>query len=172
MLKTDVEKESRSLADKWEPLIDYLERNGKVPDEVLEAFMKLEEVVHIWSKKDDAEVTTDPLEVVELVTLTRKRPFHYEGSVEKGTTILFGQNKYAIITADQYKELINHFKGKTVSIGTSFTTPPSDSVGAWLLKHVSTRALASYVAPILIKEGYATLNGDSKSELVINSSVV
>ncbi|MFJ5762320.1 hypothetical protein ACIQAA_24990 [Neobacillus sp. NPDC093182] len=29
MLKTDVEKESRSLADKWKPLIDYLERNGK-----------------------------------------------------------------------------------------------------------------------------------------------
>lgn len=166
MLKTDVEKESRSLADKWKPLIDYLERNEKEPDDALEAFMKLGEVVHIWSKKD-AEVTTNTLEIVELETLTRKRPFHYEGSVEKGTTILFGQNKYAIITADQYKELLNHFKGKTVSIGTSFTTPPSDSVGAWLLKHVSTRALASYVAPILIKEGYATLHEDSKSELVI-----
>lgn len=171
MLKTEVEKELRSLDAKWKPLIDYLERNGKEPDEALEAFMKLEDIVHSWSKKD-ANVTTDSLEVIELETLTRKKPFHYEGSVEKGTTILFGQNKYAIITADQYKELLNHFKGKTVSIGTSFTTPPSDSIGAWLLEHVSKRALASYVAPILIKEGYATLYGDSKSDLVITASVV
>ncbi|MEH7014613.1 hypothetical protein V7087_28030 [Neobacillus niacini] len=38
--------------------------------------------------------------------------------------------------------------------------------GAWLLEHISTRALASYVAPILIEEGYAMLNGDSKTEII------
>jgi len=42
---------------------------------------------------------------------------------------LFGHNKYAVITAEQYKELINYFKGRTVSIGTSFTNPPKDSMG-------------------------------------------
>nr|WP_263324350.1 hypothetical protein [Neobacillus sp. Marseille-Q6967] len=51
-------------------------------------------------------------------------------------------------------------------IGMSFTNPPSESVGAWLLENVSTRAMASYVAPIQIKKGYATLNGESKTELV------
>ncbi|MEH7014614.1 hypothetical protein V7087_28035 [Neobacillus niacini] len=40
------------MMSKWKPLLDYLERNQKEPDKVLETFMKLEDVVHIWSKKE------------------------------------------------------------------------------------------------------------------------
>lgn len=163
-LKIDVNKDLKELVIKWKTLLDYLERNQKDPEKVLETFIKLEDVIHIWTKKE-IEQSTDFSGAVELKTLTKNRPFSYKGSVESGTTILFGHNKYAVITADQYKDLINYFRGRTVSIGTSFTNPPSDSVGAWLLKHISTRALASYVAPILIQEGYAIQNSDSKTEI-------
>jgi hypothetical protein len=51
--------------------------------------------------------------------------------------------------------LLNHFIGQTVSVGTSRTNPPSGSLGSWLNQVVTQTAIASYVAPILIHEGYA-----------------
>jgi len=165
ILKKDEEKNLYVLLNKWKPLIDYLERNRKEPDMVLDTLMQLEDVVQIWNSKE-VKQPFDRSGAVELKTLTKNRPFFYKGSVKKGTTILFGHNKYAVITAEQYKQLINYFKGRTVSIGTSFTNPPIDSMGAWLIEHVSTRALASYVAPILIKEEYAMVNEDRKTEIV------
>jgi hypothetical protein len=163
-LKKDVD-DLKELVRKWKPLLDHLEKNQKNPDTVLEVFMKLEDVIHIW-KENDGEHSINYPGAVGLHTLTKNKPFFYKGSVEKGTTILFGHNKYAVIKAEQYKELLNYFKGRTVPIGTSFTNPSSDSMGAWLLEHISTRALASYVAPILIEEGYAKLNGESKKEIM------
>src|SRR5690606_16324121 len=121
-------------------------------------------VVHFWNEPVE-EPSLDRSSAMELHTLTRKKSFYYKGSVTNGTTILFGQNRYATVTAEQYKELLQHFRGRTVLIGTSFTYPPSNSMGAWLLKHVSSRALASYIAPILIKEGYAKLNRNSTTEI-------
>lgn len=163
-LNKDPNKDLKELMIKWKPLIEYLEQSHKDPKKVLETFKKFEDVVQIWSEK----VVEHPINctgTIELRTLTKNKMFFYKGSVANGTTILFGQNKYAVITADQYKELLNKFKGRTVFIGTSFTNPPSDSMGAWLLKNISTRALASYVAPILINEGYAILSDDTKKEI-------
>lgn len=164
-LKKDIDKNLKALVSKWKPVLDYLEQNQKDPENVLETFMKLEAVVHIWSEKK-AEYSIDRSGAVELHTLTKNKSFFYKGSVENGTTILFGHNRYAVITADQYEDLLNYFRGRAVSIGTSFTNPPNDSLGAWLLEYVPGRALASYVAPVLIKEGYATLNGECKTEIL------
>ena len=47
-------------------------------------------------------------------------------------------------------------------IGTSRTDPPRNSVGEWLQLNVTRTALASYVGPILITEGYAEKAGGSK----------
>jgi hypothetical protein len=49
-----------------------------------------------------------------------------------------------------------------VDIGTSRTDPPRGSVGEWLQLNVSKRAIASYVGPILIAEGYAEKAGRPK----------
>ena len=90
-----------------------------------------------------------------LKTWAGRSEFKYEGSVDMGTTITFGNGNRAKITADQYNALLNHFRGRTVDIGTSRTAPPRDSVGKWLQENVTKVATASYVGPILIHEGYA-----------------
>jgi len=93
----------------------------------------------------------------------RGSDFSYIGSIAKGTEITFGANKYKIkVTAKQYKDLLSHFKGKTVEIGTSHDDPPRGSVGEWLQKNVSKTQIASYVGPILIAERYAWQNGKSQ----------
>ena len=88
--------------------------------------------------------------------------FQYNGSVKLGTKISFGSNttKPVFVSKQDYETLINKFAGKTTSMGTSRTSPPSDSVGKWLIDKVSKSALASYVGAILVEEGYATKNND------------
>jgi hypothetical protein len=90
-----------------------------------------------------------------LKTWTGRSEFKYDGSVELGTTITFGNGNRAKITAYQYNTLLNHFRGRTVEIGTSRTDPPRDSVGKWLQENVTKVATASYVGQILIHEGHA-----------------
>lgn len=88
--------------------------------------------------------------------------FSYSGSVKKGTTIKYGGGVGGVnarpfsvkVTAVQYRSLIVHFKGHRVSTGTS-RNPPLSSLGAWLQLHVTPTGIASYVAAILIHEGYA-----------------
>jgi hypothetical protein len=81
--------------------------------------------------------------------------FHYDGSVNSGTDIWYGSKPYQTrVTQDQYRRLTEEFRGRTVALGTS-REPPPGSVGAWLEKHVIGRAIASYVGPILVHEGYA-----------------
>lgn len=60
-----------------------------------------------------------------------------------------------MVTAEQYTRLLHHFRGRTVSIGTSRDNPPIGSVGRWLQGNVTRTAIASYVGPILVAEGYA-----------------
>lgn len=87
----------------------------------------------------------------------------YTGSVAKGTEITYGSNRNRIIvTAEQYRDLIKHFKGKTVEIGTSHDNPPRGSVGEWLQENVTKTQISSYVGPILISEGYASQIGQSQ----------
>ncbi|MCM3724606.1 hypothetical protein M3226_02675 [Neobacillus cucumis] len=64
-MKKDMDRDSEELVIKWKLLLGYLENNQKDPDIVLETFMKLEDVVHIWSKKD-IEPSMDRTDIVEL----------------------------------------------------------------------------------------------------------
>ncbi|WP_407282368.1 hypothetical protein V7O61_06480 [Methanolobus sp. WCC1] len=92
-----------------------------------------------------------------LPTWAKKSEFKYDGSVANGTTIYYGINNHPIrITSEQYSQLLTHFRGKSVNIGTSRVNPPKGSVGEWLQENVTGTATASYVGAILIHEGYAT----------------
>ena len=91
-----------------------------------------------------------------LATWARHSSFEYSGSVAAGTEILYGKKPYRQrITAEQYRTLLRHFCGATVEIGTSFDNAPAGSVGEWLQANVTKTAMASYVGPILLDEGYA-----------------
>ena len=98
----------------------------------------------------------------ELKTWAGRSSFKYDGSVAKGTNILYGSNfKFTTeISSDQYEKLFDNFRGKTVSIGTSRTSPPIGSLGEWLQQNVNRTALASYIGAILVSERYAIKNGD------------
>lgn len=61
--------------------------------------------------------------------------------------------------AHQYVALRLHFRGRKVPVSTSRTDPRRDSLGAWLQVNVTPTAIASYVAPILVHEGYAEREG-------------
>ena len=100
----------------------------------------------------------------ELPTWSGRSKFEYSGSVQFGTHIFFGKafRYHEFITPEQYQMLLSHFKGKTVSLGTSHTDPPTGSVGSWLLSNVCQRGLASYIGPILLDERWATrISGES-----------
>jgi hypothetical protein len=92
-----------------------------------------------------------------LNTWAGRSTFTYDGSVELGTIIKYGQGfKYKItITEAQYNDLINHFRGQTAQAGTSLTNPPRFSVGQWLQANITKSAISSYVCAILIAERYA-----------------
>lgn len=88
--------------------------------------------------------------------------FDYVGSVATGTDITYGQGHTVHVTAAQYAALRHHFLNRVVPVGTSRTDPPNDSLGAWLQANVTPTAIVSYVAPILILEGYAACVGSSE----------
>jgi hypothetical protein len=91
--------------------------------------------------------------------------FDYSGSVVTGTEIRYGRDsKNRIkISGLQYADLLAHFRGKEVPVGTDHVHPPSGSLGDWLKKNVSETAIASYVAPVLVQEGYAARASDPKN---------
>ena len=93
-----------------------------------------------------------------------KSEFDYVGSVATGTDIQYGTNKKCRIpiSASQYVQLLAYFGGQEVLVGTHRVNPPSGSLGEWLKKNVTQTASASYVAPILVKEGYAVRASDSR----------
>jgi hypothetical protein len=91
----------------------------------------------------------------ELPTWGGKSKFRYNGCVADGTQIHYGENSKITVKREDYAALFKTFAGKEVPIGTSRTTALYDSVGAWLIAHVSKTALASYIGPILVNEGYA-----------------
>jgi hypothetical protein len=92
-----------------------------------------------------------------LQTWSGKSNFRYSGSVAQGTDIDYGGGLSfkARIGVQAYSALLRTFSGRETPIGTSRTAPPEGSLGAWLKANVSKTALASYVGPILIEEGYA-----------------
>ena len=95
--------------------------------------------------------------MLKLFTWDDRSEFKYAGSINEGTQIYYGKgfrNKVHV-TSDHYSALMQHFSGNTVDIGTSRDIPPKGSVGEWLQSNVTKTAIASYVGPILIREGYA-----------------
>jgi hypothetical protein len=93
----------------------------------------------------------------------RGADFSYTGSITQGTEITYGiNNNKARVTSQQYSDLIKHFKGKTVEIGTSHDNPPHGSVGEWLQANVTKTQISSYVGPILIAAGLANQVGKSQ----------
>jgi len=61
--------------------------------------------------------------------------------------------------------LLRAFGGATVGIGTSRTNPTPGSVGEWLQANVTKTAMASFVGPILLAEGYAERVPGASSEI-------
>ena len=98
-----------------------------------------------------------------LPTWAGKSQFRYTGSVATGTEIEYGRSFRfkAGTTAGEYANLLRRFSGRHVKIGTSRTVSPDGSVGDWLKANVSKTALASYVGPILVDEGYAAAGDES-----------
>lgn len=100
----------------------------------------------------------DEIEIFK--TWTGKAEFGYSGSVSDGTEIaLYGTNR-VLISASNYESMLEHFRGCTVDLGTSFK-PPGGSVGIWLVSNVTRTKIVSRVGAILIAEGYAERVGKS-----------
>ena len=97
----------------------------------------------------------------ELATWAGKAQFSYDGSVVQGTTITYGNCHRIFIDAQDYRNLLDHFGQRQVPCGCSRTEPPANSLGRWLMTHVTPTATASYVGPILVSEGYAIKNGEA-----------
>ena len=93
----------------------------------------------------------------ELSTLHRKVPFYYEGKVGEDTIIHYGDGgrKTARINSAGWKAMLRQFSGQEVRLGRSPRNPSPGSLGEWLKKTLRRSGIASYVAPILIAEGYA-----------------
>lgn len=86
--------------------------------------------------------------------------FRYEGSVETGTDITYGQDRNVRVEAHEYVALRIRFRNRVVPAGTSHTAPPPGSLGAWLKENVTGVGIASYMAPVLVHENYAERIGD------------
>lgn len=97
-----------------------------------------------------------------LKTWADKSEFTYIGSVKEGTEIKYGNGNTAKVSAEQYAKLIRFFSGNVVDIGTSRDTAPKGSLGEWLQENVTKTAIAPYVGPILINEGYGEKIGKSQ----------
>ncbi len=95
--------------------------------------------------------------MMTLPTWKGRSRFKYEGSVKKqGTQIWFGKKGFSVtVSNSQYTKLLDHFKGQEVPVGTSRDRPQAGSLGEWLQRNVTRTAIASYVAPILVRERYA-----------------
>lgn len=93
----------------------------------------------------------------KLKTWADKSDFEYDGSVIQDVEIRYGAKRRwrEKVSKAEFRTLLSYFKGKTVDIGTSRTNPPPGSLGEWLQRHVTQTAIASYIGPILIREGYA-----------------
>ena len=102
-----------------------------------------------------------------LMTWAGRSKFSYNGSVKEGTEIIYGKGFTAKVSSEQYAKLLGFFSGKVVDIGTSRDTAPRGSLGAWLKANVTKTAIASYVGPILIQEGFGKKVG--KSQIKIES---
>ena len=92
--------------------------------------------------------------------------FDYTGSVESGTDISYGKGFKVRVSSQQYAKLRKYFKNNIVPVGTSRTDAPRGSLGWWLQANVTRTAIASYIAPILVLEGYAKPEGKHNIKII------
>ncbi len=99
----------------------------------------------------------------ELCTWAGRSRFKYHGSVSKGTTILYGRNFHwsVTVTSAQYEKMLNQLSGHEIPCGTirEVEKRSRGSLGQWLADNVTRVSIASYVAPILLHEGYCVRAG-------------
>ncbi len=99
-------------------------------------------------------------------TWAGRSTFEYVGSVETGTEIHYGNDNRITVTAEAYTQLRQAFLNQTVDIGTSRDNSLTDSLGGWLQQHVTRTAIASYVGPILLEEGFAERVGVHRIRII------
>jgi hypothetical protein len=96
--------------------------------------------------------------MVELKTLAKGSLFRYEGSIKDGNKIMYGDlGYYTNISQGILHFLLEIFSDKTVSIEATRTRANLNegSLGHWLNLHLKSTVITSYVAAILVHEGYA-----------------
>lgn len=119
-------------------------------------------------KKSVASPQINKASEKELKTWAGQSQFSYSGSVKEGTRIIIGNSKQVSeITAEQYQELISHFSGQTLKVGSVQSSSYEEgTLDAWLKKNVTKRMVATYVASILKHESYAT---NTKGKIEFNA---
>jgi hypothetical protein len=91
-------------------------------------------------------------------TIVKKKSFTYKSLSNGDKEIIFGTaNTLVKLRKEQFTNLLDTFKGQTVTIGASRTNPTEGSLGEWLISHITKTAIASYIVPILLMEGHASL---------------
>jgi hypothetical protein len=101
-----------------------------------------------------------------ILTWGGRSTFDYNGCIETGTEILFGENSTRTITTHQWQALRQQFLGRVVEIGTSRDNPPPGSMGEWFYPNIYDQALMSYVGVILVRECYAVRESDTTIRVV------
>lgn len=101
-----------------------------------------------------------------LKTWAGRSNFSFTGTLTAGTTITYGSGSTTDVTPAQFAALFAAFPaGMVVEVGTSRTTAPAGSLGAWLQGNVTKTATASYVAPILLHFGRARRVAGNPSQI-------
>jgi hypothetical protein len=104
---------------------------------------------------------------MRLKTWSGRSEFTYEGSIDTGVVINYGsEGACQRLSKAQLSALLKHFRGSTVNIGTSRDTAPTNSLGKWLQENVTPTAIASYIGPMLIDQGWAK-KGPGRARITI-----
>jgi len=96
-----------------------------------------------------------------LKTKAKGVQFSYDKGPDGSIRVRFGRNQQVAVAAADLRCLAQEFRGRTVALGTSRDNPPPGSVVDWLQQNVTKVAIASYIGPILVHEGYAVWVDDS-----------
>lgn len=106
---------------------------------------------------------SEPMEMMP--TWAARSQFAFEITPDDGYFITFGTGTRALITNAQIAGVLTHFAGRKVPVGTSRNAAPPGSLGHYLQQHISSVALASYVAPLLLRFHGAQRVRDNQSEI-------
>jgi excisionase family DNA binding protein len=94
-------------------------------------------------------------------TFAGLKEFQVSGSIAAGAQIWPGQMRYPIrFPKEFFDALLGRFRGREINVGLQFDRPAQGSLGEWIKKNLPTKMNpATYVAGLLIDEGYAVRSG-------------